>query len=276
MVREGPWRVAILFFSLLLMKCNPFDPDAQEGSPPASNLIAHRGAAEDAPENTLPAIDTAWKYGADAVEIDVRMSKDGRVVVIHDSSTARTTGRKLKVAQVPYDSLAELDAGRWFAEDFKGTRIPLLDEILDRTPPDKELLIEVKSGPRTIDAIEKVLSDREAIPAFSIISFQRKVLLRSKELFPRIPAYWNLARVGRLERCIRKAKEGGVNGLNLYHQVVRDASTVKRIKGADLQLLCWTINDTERARSLLEMGVDGIVTDRVGAMKEVLRGRGAS
>lgn len=276
MVREGPWRVAILFFSLLLMKCNPFDPDAQEGSPPASNLIAHRGAAEDAPENTLPAIDTAWKYGADAVEIDVRMSKDGRVVVIHDSSTARTTGRKLKVAQVPYDSLAELDAGRWFAEDFKGTRIPLLDEILDRTPPDKELLIEVKSGPRTIDAIEKVLSDREAIPAFSIISFQRKVLLRSKELFPRIPAYWNLARVGRLERCIRKAKEGGINGLNLYHQVVRDASTVKRIKGADLQLLCWTINDTERARSLLEMGVDGIVTDRVGAMKEVLRGRGAS
>ena len=243
---------------------------APQGHQDPPLLVAHRGASEAAPENTIPAVEKAWELGADAVELDVRVTKDDRMVVIHDRSTERTTGRKLMVENVPYDSIAELDAGSWFDARFEGTRIPLLKEVMDHVPADRELLIEIKSGPHAVGLFEELLEEREAIPAFSIISFDRKVVKKAKERFPKIPAYWVLGKAGKLERTIRKAKQVGVNGLDLHHLNYGPKST-ERIRKAGLHALAWTVNDTSRAKELLGMKVGSLTSDRVGKLLHAVR-----
>jgi glycerophosphoryl diester phosphodiesterase len=243
--------------------------ESERRAPP--RLIAHRGASAIAPENTLPALQKAWEKGADAVEMDVRLSSDDRIVAIHDRTTGRTCDRDLRVPKTSYDSLRELDAGSWFDPAYEGTRIPLLDSLLDRVPFHKELVIEVKSGRKTIDRLERLLADRESIPRFSLISFDRRVLAKGKELFPKIPAYWVLRRITPLERTIRKGKETGVDGLNIHHGSIKGPEKVERLHEAGFFVLCWTVNDSAKARRLLEWGVDGIVTDEVEKLRGVLQ-----
>jgi glycerophosphoryl diester phosphodiesterase len=83
-------------------------------------IIAHRGASFDAPENTLASVHLAWQQHADAVEIDCRLSADGQIVVIHDAHTGRVAGRSLGIAETPYDQLRQLDCGRWKGPQWAG------------------------------------------------------------------------------------------------------------------------------------------------------------
>src|SRR5580698_8356847 len=100
-------------------------------------IIAHRGSSFEAPENTLAAVNLAWRQRADAVEIDVHLSRDGRLVVIHDSNTRRTTGVNRKVARQTLAELHALDAGRWKGLTWLGEKIPSLEEVLASVPPGK-------------------------------------------------------------------------------------------------------------------------------------------
>ncbi len=233
-------------------------------------LIAHRGASELAPENTIPAVEKAWELGADAVEVDVRLTKDDRIVAIHDRSTGRTSNRKMMVRKTTYDRLAELDAGAWFDPRFEGTRIPLLSEVMDHVPADKELVIEIKSEPRTVELFEAMLDDRRAIPAFSIISFDAEVVKEAKDRFPEIPVYWVIRRAGNLGQKLNRAKRMGINGLNIDHLNFSNGKRVERIRDKGLHVLCWTVNDTARAKKLHDMGVEGLTTDRPQKIREAL------
>lgn len=87
------------------------------------HIVAHRGASHDAPENTVPSVMLAWTKGADATEVDIHMTRDHQVVVIHDSSTKRMTDSNFKIAEVDYLQLAPLDAGKWKDDKYEGTRI---------------------------------------------------------------------------------------------------------------------------------------------------------
>src|SRR4051812_19492852 len=122
-------------------------------------LIAHRGASFDAPENTVASLRAGYEQGADAGELDVHLTKDGRLVVIHDADSGRTGGRKQPVAEQTLDELRTLNAGQWgkwhgsaFAE-----KIPLLAEILAIIPPGKRLFIEAKVGPELVTELERVI-----------------------------------------------------------------------------------------------------------------------
>src|SRR5438034_6344625 len=108
-------------------------------------IIAHRGASHDAPENTLAAVHLAWQQNADAVEIDVHLSKDGKLVVIHDATTKRTCGVSHKVRELTLAELKSLDAGKWKGRQWVGETIPTLDEVLDIVPKGRGLVIEMKS-----------------------------------------------------------------------------------------------------------------------------------
>jgi glycerophosphoryl diester phosphodiesterase len=108
-------------------------------------IIAHRGASFDAPENTRAAVDLAWQQNADAAEIDIHVSRDGEIVVIHDDNTRRTTGLDAEVAALSLEELKKLDAGIWKGLQFAGESIPTLDEILALIPPGRRLFIEIKS-----------------------------------------------------------------------------------------------------------------------------------
>lgn len=265
------WILPVLFLLCLSMGCSTEQGSketSERKSPP--RLIAHRGASTIAPENTLPALQKAWEKGADGVEMDVRLSSDERIVAVHDRTTGRTGDRNVRVPKTPYDSLRKVDAGSWFDPAFEGVRIPLLDTLFDHVPFHKELVIEVKSGKKTIDRLERLLGGRESIPRFSLISFDRRVLAKAKELFPKIPTYWVLKRIAPLQKTIRKARKTGVNGLNVHHGSIDGPEKVEKLHDAGFYVLCWTVNDPAKAQRLLEWGVDGIVTDEVEKMRGVL------
>ena len=108
--------------------------------------LAHRGALRDAPENTLAAFWRALELGADGVELDVTLSADGKIVVIHDDTVDRTTGGRGLVSELTLAELKRLDAGSWFAPEFADARIPTLDEVLQALPAPARINIELKSG----------------------------------------------------------------------------------------------------------------------------------
>ena len=114
-------------------------------------LIAHRGESLDAPENPLSAITLAWQRGADAVEVDVQLTGDGHVVVMHDPDTRRLTGRRVTVGRATLAELKSLDVGRHKGEKWANERIPELSEVLETVPEGRCLFIELKS-PREIVA----------------------------------------------------------------------------------------------------------------------------
>ena len=113
-------------------------------------VVAHRGASHDAPENTLPAFELAWTQGADAIEGDFLLTKDNRIVCIHDGSTKRLTDRNLVVRGSTLKELRELDVGYWKHEKFKGTKIPTIAEVFATIPKGMKIFVEVKCGKEII------------------------------------------------------------------------------------------------------------------------------
>jgi glycerophosphoryl diester phosphodiesterase len=131
----------------------------------AVEIIGHRGASHDAPENTLASIRLAWKQNADASETDVHLTKDGQIVVIHDFNTRRVGGRNRKVVDQTLAELKQLDVGRWKGEQWAGERIPTLAEYLAAIPDGKRLLIEIKCGPEIVPRLVQVIREARSDPS---------------------------------------------------------------------------------------------------------------
>ena len=249
----------------------------------ATEIIAHRGASYDAPENTLSAVRLGWQQQADAVEIDIFLSKDGQIVLQHDSSTKRTTGVDKKVADQTVSELRQLDAGRWKGERFANEKIPLLDEVIETIPPGKRLVIEVKCGPEVIPALKESLA-RSGRPDkdFLIIAFSHPTLHAIKKALPRVEAYWLIgfrkdeatgAFLPTADALIRRAKAAGFEGVNLSYKGPVDAAYVRQIKVAGLKCYFWTVDSPEEARRLITAGVDGITTNRPGWLRKQVLSR---
>ena len=118
-------------------------------------IVAHRGASYDAPENTLESVKLGWEQGADAVEVDVYLSKDGYIVVHHDSDTKKTAGVNRKVVDQTLAELQQLDVGARKGAKWNGVRIPELDDVLVTIPEGKRMFVEVKCGPEIIPSLAK-------------------------------------------------------------------------------------------------------------------------
>jgi glycerophosphoryl diester phosphodiesterase len=242
---------------------------------PKVEIVGHRGASHDAPENTIASFKEAWKQGADGAELDVHLTKDGKLVVIHDADVKRTTGSAGKVSAMTFDEVRKLDAGRWKAEAFAGEKVPLLTEMLATVPAGKKVYVEVKCGPEAVPELVRVLKASGLKPELSpVISFNAAVVAAVKKARPDAPAYWIVSLNGKkpptAEELIRRAKELGADGLDLSATKVLDAAFAKKVKAAGLRLDVWTVNDAAVARRMLEFGVDGITTDRPGWLRERL------
>src|SRR4051812_29446250 len=122
-------------------------------------MVAHRGESHDAPENTLASFDLAWSRGDEAAELDIHLTKDGKLIVSHDPDTKRLPegGVELVIKDHTADELRKLDVGSWKDPKFAGQRLPLLDEVLARLPadPSRRQLIEVKVGPEAIPELTR-------------------------------------------------------------------------------------------------------------------------
>jgi glycerophosphoryl diester phosphodiesterase len=248
----------------------------------AVEIIGHRGASHDAPENTLASIRLAWKQNADASETDVHLTKDGQIVVIHDFNTRRVGGRNQKVVEQTLAELKELDIGRWKGAQWAGERIPTLAEYLAAIPPGKRLFIEIKCGPEIVPRLGEVIRAGHKRPEQTcLIGFSYDVMRAVKHELPELKSYWIVElklnkKTGRwspnLATLIRKAKEAGLDGIDFGDSPALDREFVGSIKQANLEVYTWTVDVVDEAKRLEQAGVDGITTNRPGFLKESLMG----
>jgi glycerophosphoryl diester phosphodiesterase len=248
----------------------------------AVEIIGHRGASHDAPENTLASINLAWKQNADASETDVHLTKDGQIVVIHDFNTRRVGRRNKKVVEQTLAELKELDIGRWKGQQWAGERIPTLSEYLAAIPAGKRLFIEIKCGPEIVPRLADVIRAAHKRPEQTcLIGFSYEVMQAAKRELPELKCYWivELRRNKETRRwtpalasLIKKAKDAGLDGIDFGDAPVIDREFVDRVKQSGLGVYTWTVDSVEEAKRLTEAGVDGITTNRPGFLKESLMG----
>lgn len=243
------------------------------------DLIAHRGASHDAPENTLAAFRLAWEQGADGVEGDFRLTGDGEIVCLHDPTTGRTANANLAVADTPLARLRELDAGSWKGEKWRGEPIPTLSEVLASVPPGKRLFIELKSGPEILLPLAAVLADSGLDPDRAVIlSFSAELVAEGSRLLPQVKALW-ITRFRRrpwgwspsLDEVLATLERSGADGLAGQARGAINVPLVRALRTAGRELHVWTVNDISSAARLCALGVDSIVTDRPGWLRAGLR-----
>lgn len=245
----------------------------------AVEIIAHRGASHDAPENTVAAARLAWRQHADAVELDVHLSKDGKLVVIHDDNTKRTAQAPRKVAEQTLPELRALDAGAWKGPQWEGEKIPTLDDMLATVPAGKRLFVEIKCGPEALEELGAALRRSKPTTAqVVLISFNYEVVKQAKARFPEHEVCWiaefKRTEVGgwqpKIAALIEPAKAANLDGLDLSYRGPLDAALAKQIKAAGLKLYVWTVDSGEEGRRLKDAGVDGITTNRPGWLRTQL------
>jgi glycerophosphoryl diester phosphodiesterase len=240
-------------------------------------LIAHRGASREAPENTLAAFGLAWQQGADGIEADFRLTRDGRMVCLHDATTGRTAGVDLTVAETSLDDLRRLDVGRWKGTRWQGERIPSLEEVLARLPAGKRLFIELKSGPEIIEPMRRILSEA-GVPAgqLRLLAFDAQLVARLKEQLPgmrvclNVDYSWSLrTRSWSPSRAEIQAtlKQSGADGLSSQAHALLDAQFVAELHRRGKEIHVWTVDTASSAGHYKGLGVDSIMTNRPGWLR---------
>ncbi len=243
-------------------------------------IIAHRGASYDAPENTLASVRLGWERQAD-VEVDVYLSQDNRMVVIHDASTKRTArGVDLKVKETNAEELRKLDVGSFKDPKFAGERIPLLAEVIETIPPTQKLYIEIKCGKEILPQLRQLVVASGKMSQIVIIGFNLDTVAESKKLID-VPTYWLKGtdkdkKTGRWiphdPRLVQMAKDKGLDGLDVDFAGVTQ-ELVRAAKAAGQKLYVWTVDDPEEAKRLIKLGIDGITTNRPDWLKQQLKNR---
>lgn len=240
--------------------------------------VAHRGESFDAPENTLAAFRLAWERGVKAVEGDFRLTRDGRVVCAHDASTARVCGVDVAIADTDYAELARLDAGAGKGPSFSGEKIPLLEEVLDSMPSDGKLLLEIKSGPATLEPVRRILSRSGIAPEqVALICFDPEVLRQARQLAPEFKRLLlgalaendDLANgLTHLDTLSRMVESVGADGVDLRadpEMITRDL--VARFIDAGLEFHVWIVDTEEKADYFTACGVTSITSNRAAFLK---------
>ena len=237
-------------------------------------IVAHRGASRDAPENTIPAFQLAWEQGADAIEGDFHLSKDGEIVCFHDADTERVAGTQLVVRQSTLAELKQLDVGASYGVAFNGTRIPTIAEVFATIPQGKKIFIEVKCGAEIIPTLLKQI-DQSGLTQEQIvvISFNKQVIQQLKAQAPHTKTAWLCSfkkqetgeSTPSLDTVLKTLKQIQADGLSSNTAV--PASVIEAVRQQEYEWHVWTINDLNTARRMQALGVLSITTDMPGSMR---------
>lgn len=226
-------------------------------------IIAHRGASKKAPENTMPAFKKAIELGAGGIELDVQLSSDGHLVVIHDEKVDRTSNGKGLVRDKSLAELRSLDFGGWFSEDFEGTQIPLLEEVFELFSDWNGMLnIEIKNGPVFYPGIEKAVAD-----AMRNAGMTGRTIVSSFN-------HYSLVEIRKLDSAVRTAplymeglykpwvyaKQIGASAIHpLFYNIVPEV-----MKGCIMNGIAvnpFTVDQPEYIKMVAMAGVSGIITN---------------
>lgn len=230
-------------------------------------IAAHRGYSSEAPENTIPAFEAAIDNLADYVELDVQETKDGRVVVLHDSNLKRVAGVSNNIWTVNYKDIANIDVGSWFSEEYVGTTIPTLEEVMEIAKGRLKLNIEIKltgHEKNLEESVVRIIEEYEMEKDCVVTSFQDKALKKVKKANPDIKTGY-----------ILHVAYGDFSGLSYADALSVNYSfaTELLIDGAHdagKDVYVWTVNSAEAINEMINNGADMIITDDPVLAKETL------
>ncbi|MCI0695053.1 glycerophosphodiester phosphodiesterase [candidate division KSB1 bacterium] len=230
---------------------------------------AHRGASGHAPENTLAAIRLAMEMGAEMCELDVQQTADSRLVVMHDDTLERTTNGKGNVWEMTLAELQKHDAGSWFAPRFAGEKLPALEEVIALVRGKMSLNIEAKIhghernvASLIVETLRRERFDDECV----VTSFDHKIVDEIKTLAPALQVGYIFG----WREFSREVFWRKVELLSAHYSLI-DAAFLQRARAAGKKVHVWTVNDPWHMRRMIEMGVDGIITnypDRLNAIRQ--------
>ncbi|HWM38777.1 MAG TPA: glycerophosphodiester phosphodiesterase family protein [Streptomyces sp.] len=264
-------------------------PQATKTDPPVT--VAHRGASGYAPENTLSAVEKADKLGFDWVENDVQRTKDGELVIMHDTTLARTTNvEKLYPERSPWNvseftskEIKRLDAGSWFSDDYAGEKVPTLEQYLKSiTENGQRLLMELKS-PELYPGIElqtlKELSDNGWLDSkhtknkLVIQSFNAASVKTTHSLNPAVKTgFLGTPKVSELDSYAKFTDQINPRYTTVTKDYVNAVHARKGPLGEQMEVFTWTVNDGSTARTVDKAGVDGIISNYPDVVREATKG----
>src|SRR3954453_2312722 len=258
-------------------------------SKPIVQFVAHRGIgpgfvhAAAPPENTLPAFAEGWKI-AKACELDVHLTKDGQVIVIHDDTTNRTTNASWIVRDHYAAELRSLDAGRWKSQTWAGTRLPLLEDVLAAMPDDCELFIELKDGPQVVPPAAEIVRQSGKAARVVFISFDIDTIALARQempendcllivvfeadydhgnwkmLYDEGPGFRTVTKTYVENDLIVLVKQYGLTGIDTSFAV--PPSLVTRLTAEKLRSVVWTVDEPSIPLDMVQLGINTITTDR--------------
>ena len=246
-----------------------------------TKVISHRGFSGVAPENTLAAFRKALTLKVDYIELDIHLTKDNQLVVIHDKTINRTTNGKGKVNELTLEEIKKYDAGNWFSPEYNTEKTPTLEEVLELVNGKAKLFIEVKRGDIFYAGIEQLTLDlinkKNARDWCILHSFDDEIIRNIHHLDKTIPLFKTIELtpsladlyINRIMRTKDIFHYKNMCGLNMNHQVVTH-SLVRELHKKNLQLVVWTVNNPDAIKKMIAAKVDGIISnfpDRVLASK---------
>ncbi len=238
-----------------------------------TQVTAHRGFSKVAPENTMPAFQAAVDCGADFIELDVQLTADGQLVVIHDDKLDRTTNGKGLVARRTYEELRTLSAGSWFKGEgeFDDVEIPLFSDVLELVSDHIMLNIEIKrSGEpkKTAEKVVELVEEYGLVHSCYITSFSYPALKKVKQLNPKIKT----AFIANLATATSYAQLPYIDAVSMNYLFVNQA-VVNSAHHHGKRIFVWTVNRQSEMKKMMALGVDNIITDRPDRALELVNSK---
>lgn len=267
-------RIGIIAFTILIMVNLYFFIDAMRNgsvlnaiSLDAIQITAHRGFSLDVPENTILAIERAIEEKADHIEVDVRSTKDGELVLLHDASLKRTTGLNQMIRDVTYDEIKELDAGSWLSSHYADVRIPTLREVFELAKGEANINIDLKHGGDSYDVVQILV---DLIHEYNM-EWQCIVTSANLEYLEEIKRIDPSIRTGHISHRLSAVvvKSDYIDVLSLKSNLVTK-STIEEIYKNNKQIFVWTVNTKSEIERVSRLGVDNIITDKPIYAREVI------
>lgn len=241
----------------------------------AFTVLGHRGAKGHAPENTLVSFEKAIALGATMVELDIHLSKDGELIVMHDADVRRTTNGSGLIADLTLAEIKRLDAGAWFGPEFAGQKVPTLAEVIGLIKGRMLLNIEIKKGAARYDGIAarmvETLLEHDFVDDVVVSSFEREYLRETRQALDRVQTA--LLYQKPQENVCQEAVDEGWTAIHPNLKLV-DQALVEDAHARCLGVRAWNPNEVELMIPLLDLGVDGIGTDFPERLRELALARG--
>lgn len=228
--------------------------------------IGHRGESSTAPENTLSSFRLAWQLNADGAECDIHLSKDNRVMIMHDANTKRTSGVDMEIKNTNSDDLRKLDVGVFKDSTYLNEKMPFLEEAISIVPEGKKFVIEIKCGTEVFPFLKAIVDESGKKAQLIFISFDWDVIVEAKKQFPENKCYWLSSKKETLADKMKECSEVGLDGLDLNYKVI-DEEVMAKAKELNLDIITWTVDKPEEAKRLIGIGVKGFTTNRTAWLK---------